>query len=62
MTQSYPGPGLLQPQKISSHSINASSNEPNNPMDKEFLAELEKHLGKSKKSLVARDSSNLSQN
>merc|ERR1719357_219664 len=46
MTQSYPGPGILQPQKVSSQSTNASSNEQNaNTIDEEFLAELEKNLG-----------------
>ena len=48
MTQSYPGPGILQPQKVSSQSTSASSNEQNaNAIDKEFLAELEKNLGNS---------------
>ena len=46
MTQSYPGPGILMPQKISRQSANAANNETNgNQIDKEFLAELEKNLG-----------------
>ena len=46
MTQSYPGPGILMPQKISRQSANAATNETNgNQIDKEFLAELEKNLG-----------------
>ena len=43
MTQSYPGPNILQPQKIDPKAANASKTEPT--LDKEFLAELEKNLG-----------------
>ena len=43
MTQSYPGPGILQPQKAAAPTLIPIDQEKN--MDKEFLAELEKNLG-----------------
>ena len=47
MIQSYPGPNILQPQKITDASSLASRDSDMNskPIDKEFLAELEKNLG-----------------
>ena len=44
MTQSYPGPGILQPQKAVQPVLLHPKDQEKN-MDKEFLAELEKNLG-----------------
>ena len=48
MTQSYPGPNILQPQKVDPQVSNANKTEQH--IDKEFLAELEKNLGLSEAS------------
>lgn len=50
MTQSYPGPCILQPQKVATGTAGIitaqpAENQNNKPMDKEFIAELEKNLG-----------------
>lgn len=47
MTQSYPGPCILQPQKVASGASAMPENVSSaaKPMDKEFIAELEKNLG-----------------
>ena len=46
MTQSYPGPNILQPQKVKNQpQANDDTSQANKSIDKEFLAELEKNLG-----------------
>ena len=48
MTQSYPGPNILQPQKADPQQMmgtNSGKNAGEQNFDKEFIAELEKNLG-----------------